>query len=58
MDVRKDHYETLEKKYLVGQVGEAQDVSAAIAYLASDEASFLNGISLPVDGGRMLAGFE
>ncbi|MDA0242130.1 MAG: glucose 1-dehydrogenase [Chloroflexi bacterium] len=32
------------------RVGEAAEVSAAILWLASDEASFVNGIALPVDG--------
>ena len=32
------------------RVGEAAEVSAAILWLASDEASFVNGAALPVDG--------
>jgi len=48
------------KKFLVhakithalGRPGEVKEVAAAIAFLASDEASFSTGISLPVDGGR------
>ena len=35
----------------LGRLGEAQDVANAIAFLASDEASFITGISLVVDGG-------
>ena len=31
---------------------EPQEVAAAIAFLASDLASYINGINLPVDGGR------
>jgi len=32
--------------------GEAHEVGAAIAFLASPAASYINGINLPVDGGR------
>lgn len=41
-------YEYEGKRYLVGRVGEVSDTSAAIAYLASESSSFINGISLPV----------
>ena len=34
-------------------VGRAEDVAAAIAYLASDDATFITGTSLAVDGGRL-----
>ncbi|MDB5312661.1 MAG: short-chain dehydrogenase/reductase [Gemmataceae bacterium] len=45
-----------EKKYLaglhpVGRIGRPEEVAAAVLYLASDEAKFTTGISLPVDGG-------
>jgi cyclopentanol dehydrogenase len=35
----------------LGRLATVDDVAAACVYLASDEAAFLNGISLPVDGG-------
>jgi len=35
----------------LGRLAKASDVANAVLYLASDEASFINGISLPVDGG-------
>lgn len=34
-------------------VGKADEVAAAIAFLASDDASFITGASLRVDGGRL-----
>lgn len=34
----------------MGRRGEAHEIAAAVAYLASDDASFVTGISLPVDG--------
>lgn len=35
----------------VGRMGRPEEVTAAVLYLASDEARFTTGISLPVDGG-------
>lgn len=35
----------------LGRLATVQDVANAAAFLASDEASFLNGVALPVDGG-------
>jgi glucose 1-dehydrogenase len=34
-------------------VGEPEDIAAAICFIASDEARFVNGTTLIVDGGRM-----
>lgn len=42
----------LESIHPVGRVGEPGDVASAAAFLASDEASFITGASLVVDGGR------
>jgi meso-butanediol dehydrogenase/(S,S)-butanediol dehydrogenase/diacetyl reductase len=36
-----------------GFVGKPQDVAAAIAFLASDDAAFVQGTTLVVDGGRL-----
>ncbi len=35
----------------LGRLAKSTDVAHAVLYLASDEASFINGIALPVDGG-------
>ena len=35
----------------LGRVGEPEDVAAVIAFLASDDARFVSGVNLPVDGG-------
>ncbi|MBX9622931.1 MAG: SDR family oxidoreductase [Gemmataceae bacterium] len=35
----------------VGRMGRPEEVAAAVLYLASDEAKFTTGVSLPVDGG-------
>lgn len=47
---------SIKANYPVGRVGEVSDTSSAIAFLASDSASFLTGVSLPVDGGALLGG--
>ncbi len=35
------------------RIGDPMELGDAVAFLASDRASFINGVSLPVDGGRM-----
>lgn len=35
-----------------GRIAEASEIGAAIAFLASPAASYINGINLPVDGGK------
>ena len=45
----------LEARYAkwnpLGRIGEPEDVAAAVAFLLSDNASWINGAVLPVDGG-------
>jgi 3-oxoacyl-[acyl-carrier protein] reductase len=38
----------------MGRLCEPEDVAAAVEYLASDDAAFLTGVCLPVDGGRSI----
>ncbi len=48
---RRGEYETLVKRHPLGSLGEPDDVAYAAVYLASDEARWVTGIALPVDGG-------
>ena len=46
-----------EKKLMVeevpaGRICEPHEVAAAVAFLASPAAAYINGINIPVDGGR------
>ena len=40
----------------LGRVGRPEEAAAAVAYLLSEEAGFVNGAILPVDGGRSALG--
>lgn len=41
----------IDKVGMLGRLGEPEDIAYAAVYLASDEASFVTGINLTVDGG-------
>ena len=44
-------FEKLARWYPVGRVGTPEDIANAVAFLASDEAAFVSGANLAVDGG-------
>jgi glucose 1-dehydrogenase len=41
------------KEKITGQVGKPEDIASAICFIASDEAAFINGATLIVDGGKL-----
>ena len=49
-------FEDLARWYPLRRVGQPEDIAAAIAFLASDDADFVTGTDLAVDGG-LLAGY-
>ncbi len=40
-----------EEKHPVGRIATPEEIAAAVLYLASDDAGFVTGIALPIDGG-------
>ncbi|XP_048768002.2 3-oxoacyl-[acyl-carrier-protein] reductase FabG-like [Ostrea edulis] len=48
----QEFLELSKTKHPLGRSGEVEEVANAIAFLASDSASFITGVQLPVDGGR------
>jgi len=50
-DAREGLFDYLSSQIPLGRLGEPQEVGKAVAFLASDAASFVNGVELFVDGG-------
>jgi NAD(P)-dependent dehydrogenase (short-subunit alcohol dehydrogenase family) len=46
-----EYLETIKAAHPMGRLGEPSEVAEAILFLASDQASFITGAILPVDGG-------
>ncbi|WP_374641647.1 SDR family NAD(P)-dependent oxidoreductase [Tabrizicola sp.] len=50
-------FEKLARWYPMGRVAEPEDIARAVSFLGSDEAGYITGVALPVDGG-LLAGMN
>jgi meso-butanediol dehydrogenase / (S,S)-butanediol dehydrogenase / diacetyl reductase len=44
----------LLRKHPIGRIGDAREVASVIAFLASEDAGFMTGLAIPVDGGRSI----
>jgi NAD(P)-dependent dehydrogenase (short-subunit alcohol dehydrogenase family) len=49
----RERLEALARQIPVGRIGTPAEVGAAVAFLASDAAGFVNGAVLDITGGRM-----
>lgn len=45
-------YQSMASQVPMNRIAEPEEIAEAIAFLASSSASYINGINLPVDGGR------
>jgi len=45
-------YRLFELQYPVRRMGRPEDVANGVAFLCSSEASFITGVTLPIDGGH------
>jgi NAD(P)-dependent dehydrogenase (short-subunit alcohol dehydrogenase family) len=50
----RDHEQELNDALPLGRIGEPEDIGRAIAFLASDAASWITGETLVIDGGALL----
>ena len=48
-----EYLDAIKKLHPMGRIGDPAEVANAILFLASDEASFITGVILPVDGGYL-----
>ncbi|MDQ3913648.1 MAG: glucose 1-dehydrogenase [Actinomycetota bacterium] len=53
-----DVFERVVKWYPLGRIGEPEDVAGAALFLASDDAAWISGAVLPVDGGLTAGNME
>nr|XP_018903772.1 PREDICTED: LOW QUALITY PROTEIN: uncharacterized protein LOC109034857 [Bemisia tabaci] len=54
----KQFFEGSKKTHPLGRPGTAEEIARAVAFLASEEASFTTGATFPVDGGRSVFGIS
>ncbi len=48
---KSEFRDTVESRTSLGRIGKPQDIAPAVAFLASDEASWITGIALAINGG-------
>ena len=53
-EISKDSKEDLIKKIPIGKIGEPKDIAYTVLFLASEEAKYITGQTITVDGGRII----
>lgn len=51
-------YSDIAKKYPMGRVCEVEEIANVVSFLVSDQASYLNGQTIVVDGGKSIADYH
>jgi NAD(P)-dependent dehydrogenase (short-subunit alcohol dehydrogenase family) len=54
----EEHGEAEASMLPLQRLGEPSDIAAVVAFLLSDDAAWVTGVTIDVDGGRMLVGGE
>jgi NAD(P)-dependent dehydrogenase (short-subunit alcohol dehydrogenase family) len=50
----KKYNQRMKEAHPIGRIGSPQEIANVICFLASEESSFMTGITVPVDGGRSI----
>ena len=54
VEISEDSKEDLLDKIPIRKIGKPEDIAHAAVFLASDEASYITGQTIVVDGGRVI----
>ena len=52
----REKFEQLVDAHAMRRLGRPEEIARAVLFLLSNEASFITGIAMPVDGGYLLKG--
>ena len=50
----KDQRNQMLKRIPAGRFGEAEDVAGLALFLAGNDSDFINGVAIPLDGGKII----
>jgi NAD(P)-dependent dehydrogenase (short-subunit alcohol dehydrogenase family) len=51
------HRDVMESETPVGRLGTAEDIAGLVAFLLSEDAGYINGAAIPIDGGQTIHGY-